>query len=65
MDSGEAVKSILAAAQLMQVELGADCVKAIELAVSATGFEQGAVTAAGSVLVRDANGRDAWLCQSR
>lgn len=62
MDGREAVESMKAAAQLMGVDLGSDCTSAIELSVSATGFEQGAVTAAGGVLIRDANGRDVWVC---
>jgi hypothetical protein len=62
MDGDEAVKSMQAAAGLMNVNLSSDCVSAIALAVRATGFEQGAVTKDGRVLIRDANGRDTWIC---
>lgn len=63
MDGREAVKSMQAAAELMQVHLSAECLTAIELAVSATGFGQGAVTASGGVLIRDINGLDSWVCE--
>lgn len=62
MNGDEAVKSMQAAAELMGVDLSSECVSAIELSVRATGFEQGAVTASGGVLIRDANGRDVWVC---
>jgi hypothetical protein len=62
MDAQDAVQSMRHAAELMRVKLSAECVRAIEFAVTATGFDQGAVTADGGVLIRDVNGRDVWVC---
>jgi hypothetical protein len=65
MDGSEAVESMQHAAEIMHINLSTECVRAIELSVATTGFEQGAVTAGGGVLIRDANGRDTWVCAAK
>lgn len=55
-------RSLRDAALTMGVELTQECLKAISAHVLANGFDRAAVTSRGSVMIRDANGIDTWVC---
>lgn len=55
-------RSLREAALTMGVELTEECLKAISAHVIANGFDRAAVTSSGSVLIRDGNGVNTWVC---
>lgn len=56
------VRSLVESAKTMSVELTPQCIENILSHVSASGYERGAVTNRGSVIIRSA-GVDTWVCR--
>lgn len=62
-EAAQWLPSIVDSAKNMGVELTPECLAALTQAITERGFKRAAVTARGSVLVRDAQGNDVWVCR--
>lgn len=62
MIGSDVVESMQKAAAQINIVLSDECIASIKALVESRGFSQGAVVQMRGVMIRDAGGRDTWVC---